>query len=92
MLKPVGDSVILRELAKETVTKAGIILAPDQRRYETLDAEVIAVNETNERKLKPGQTVIVDKAIMKEAKYDGILYLIVPESCIIAVIDGKKGK
>ena len=90
MLKPLGNQVILKEIEKENKTASGIFLAADRTNYETLDAEVIAVNETNERKIKKGEIVIVDKAIIKEAKFDGITYLIVPEDCIIAVVELKK--
>ena len=90
MLRPLGNQVVIKEIEKELKTQSGIILQKDNKMYETLDAEVIAINKTNERELKKGDVVIVDKAVIKTAKFDGIEYLIVPEDCIIAAVDGRK--
>lgn len=92
MLRPLGNQVVVKEIVKDVTTAAGIILQQDKKLYETLDAEVIAVNKANERELKKGDTVLVDKAIIKAAKFGGVEYLIVPEDCIIAVVDKEKKK
>lgn len=93
MLRPLASQVVVKELEKEVKTASGIILQQDKKQYEVMDAEVVAVGESVERKIKKGDIVIVDKAICKEYKFDNVLYQIVPEDCVICVVEGgKRGK
>lgn len=89
--KPLGDRVIVEPEAAEQTTKSGIVL-PDTAQEKPQRGRVLAVGEgrkTEEGKLIPvnikeGDIVIYAKYGGTELKYDGVEYLIVKESDILA--------
>ncbi len=92
-LKPLADRVIVKPLAKEEVTKSGIVL-PDTAKEKPQEGEVVAVGPGKlgddgkrvEMELKKGDKVIYAKYAGTEWKQDSQEYLILRESDILAKI------
>ncbi|MBI4337632.1 MAG: co-chaperone GroES [Chloroflexi bacterium] len=95
-LHPLGDRVIVKPLDRQEVTKGGIVL-PDTAKERPQEGEVVAVGPgtlTNEGKrvpldLKTGDHIIYAKYSGTEFKEDGVEYLIIRESDILAKIAAK---
>lgn len=92
-VRPLGDRVIITALPQEEMTKGGIIL-PDTAKEKPQQGEVVAVGkgkisdsgETIPMTVKAGDKVLYGKYSGTEVKIDGIEYLIVKESEILAII------
>ncbi len=88
-LVPLGDRVVLKQLAAEEKTKSGIILT-SQAQEKPQEAEVIAVGPgTDEVKMevKTGDKVIYSKYAGTEVKLDGEEYIVVKQSDILAIVE-----
>jgi len=93
-LQPLGDRVVVKPIAKEEVTKGGIVL-PDTAKEKPQEGEVIAVgpgklSEDGKRiamEVKEGDRVIYAKYAGTEVKLDDEELVILRESDILA----KKG-
>ena len=89
MIKPLADRVVVKVISAEEKTQGGIVL-PDTAKEKPQEAEVIAVGpgkvlDNGTRLVKVGDTVIFSKYSGSEVKLDGIEYLILRESDILAV-------
>lgn len=95
MLKPLNDHVIVKAIAKEEKTDAGIILPDTVGKEKPEKGEVIAVgpgklNERGERapmSVKIGDKIIFTKYSPNEIKVDGADFLVLNESDILAIIE-----
>jgi chaperonin GroES len=93
-LTPLGDRVVVRPLAREEVTKSGIVL-PDTAKEKPQRGEVIAVgqgrlNDKGDRvqmDVKTGDQVLFAKYAGTEFKLDDDELLILSEKDILAVIN-----
>jgi chaperonin GroES len=93
-LTPLGDRVVVRPMAREEVTKSGIVL-PDTAKEKPQRGEVIAVgqgrlNDKGERvqmDVKAGDRVLFAKYAGTEFKLDDDELLILSEKDILAVIN-----
>jgi len=92
-LKPLGDKIIVRPIAKEEKSKAGIIL-PETVEEKPQEGEVVAVGSGKivDGKLVPlevgvGDRVVFTKYAPTEFKVDGEELLILSESDILAVLE-----
>ena len=98
-LTPLHDRVLLRRLESESKTAGGIII-PDTAKEKPAQAEVIAVGtgvRDEHGKLQPlavkkGDTVLFSKWSGSEVTIDGEELLVVKESDILGIIEGKKAK
>lgn len=94
MIKPLGDRVVIEALAKEEVTKSGIVL-PDTVKEKPQEGKVVAVGSgktlENGQKValdvKVGDKIIFSKYAGTEVKVEGKEYLIISERDILAVIE-----
>ena len=94
-LQPLGDRVVIKPIAREEVTKGGIVL-PDTVKEKPQEGEIIAagpgrITEDGKRiemDVKVGDIVIYAKYAGTEFKEDGEELIILRESDILA----KKGK
>ncbi|SHJ57401.1 chaperonin GroES [Hathewaya proteolytica DSM 3090] len=89
MIRPLGDRVVIKRLEAEETTKSGIVL-PGASKEKPQEAEVVAVGPgTAEVKmeLKVGEKVLFSKYAGNEIKFDGVEYIIVSQSEILAVIE-----
>ncbi|MEZ5775812.1 MAG: co-chaperone GroES [Hyphomicrobiaceae bacterium] len=94
--RPLHDRVVVKRVQEDTKTAGGIII-PDSATEKPMQGEVIAVgpgarNEDGERitlDVKAGDIVLFGKWSGTEVKIDGQELLIMKESDIMGVIEGK---
>lgn len=94
-LRPLGDRVIVKPAAKEEMTKAGILLPDTADKERPEQGEVIAVGpgrllDNGNRaamSLKVGDKIMFKKYSPDEMKLDGVEYLVIAESDVMAVIE-----
>ena len=94
--RPLHDRVVVRRLDGEEKTKGGIII-PDTAKEKPMEGEVIAVgpgarNDKGELvalDVKAGDRILFGKWSGTEVKIDGEELLIMKESDIMGVIEGK---
>ena len=92
-LRPLGDRVVVKPLAREEVTTSGIVL-PDTATEKPQQGEVLAVGpgrilDSGDRvvvDVKQGERVLFAKYSGTEIKLDQEEYLILREADILAVI------
>ncbi|NLG68532.1 MAG: co-chaperone GroES [Firmicutes bacterium] len=95
-IRPLGDRVLVKPIEQEERTKGGIVL-PDTAKEKPQMGEVIAVGtgrllENGQRvplEVKVGDRIIYAKYGGTEVKLDGVEYLILRESDILAVHNEK---
>ncbi len=92
-LKPLADRVVVKMTEAEETTKSGIILTASAKEKPQV-AEVLAVGPgaTKDGVLVPMSVKIGDKVITSkysgtEIKLDGVEYIIVSESDILAIVE-----
>ena len=92
-LKPLGDRVVIRPMAREEVTRSGIVL-PDTAKEKPQRGEIIAVGpgrvsekgDRVEMDVKAGDQVLFAKYAGTEFKLEDEELLILSEKDILAVI------
>jgi chaperonin GroES len=97
--RPLHDRVVVRRVEEDTKTKGGIII-PDTAQEKPMQGEIIAVgpgarDETGKLvpiDVKPGDLVLFGKWSGTEVKLDGEELLIMKESDIMGVIEGRQPK
>jgi chaperonin GroES len=93
-LRPLGDRVVVKPLARETVTKSGIVL-PDTAKEKPQEGEILAVGpgkvldngKRTTTEVKVGQRILFAKYSGTEVKIDGEEYLILRESDILGIVE-----
>ena len=92
-LVPLGDRVVLKQVAAEETTKSGIVL-PGQTKEKPQQAEVVAVGpggmvDGKEVKMtvKAGDKVIAAKYSGTDIKIDNEEYTILHQSDILAIVE-----
>ncbi len=93
IIKPLGDSVVIKKLEAEETTKSGIIL-PGSAQEQPQLAEIMAVGpggliEGKEviMEVKVGDKVIFSKYAGTEVKFDEEEYTILRQNDILAIVD-----
>jgi chaperonin GroES len=94
-LHPLGDRLIVRPIAKEEMTKSGILLPDTVDKERPEQGEVIEVGpgrllDNGSRtpiSVKAGQKVLFKKYAPDEFKLDGQEYLVLSESDVMAIIE-----
>ena len=87
-IKPLADRVLILPAPAEKKTIGGIII-PDTAKEKPLKGEVIAVGngtKDEEMVLKVGDTVLYGKYAGTELEVEGIKYLIMRQSDVLAVL------
>ena len=87
-IKPLADRVLVKPAAAEEKTIGGIII-PDSAKEKPLKGEVMAVgNGTKDDPmvLKAGDTVLYGKYAGTEIEVEGVVYLIMRQSDVLATI------
>lgn len=92
-IKPLGDKVVIKVLESEETTKSGIVL-PGTAKEKPIQGEILAVGSGElvdgkkiPLELKVGDRVIYHKYAGTEVKMDGVEYLILKQSDVLAVIE-----
>ncbi|MDD5251797.1 MAG: co-chaperone GroES [Patescibacteria group bacterium] len=94
-LKPLSDHVVVKPQAKTETTKSGIVIPDTVDKERPERGEVLAVGpgkilENGNRSpmsVKPGDKILFKKYGPDEVKIDGVEYLVLDESDIIALIE-----
>lgn len=87
-IKPLSDRVLIEPTAAEEVTASGIII-PDSAKEKPLKGKVLAVGSGTKDEpmvLKEGDEVLYGKYAGTEIEMDGIKYLMMRQSDVLAVI------
>ena len=91
-LVPLGDRVVLKQVAAEETTKSGIVL-PGQTKEKPQQAEVVAVGPGGmvdgkevTMLVSVGDIVIYSKYAGTEVELDGEEYLVVKQNDILAIV------
>jgi chaperonin GroES len=95
--RPLGDRVVVRRVKEEQKTPGGIII-PDTVQEKPQEGEIISVGpgalDDNGKRVVPevkaGDHVLFGKWSGTEVKIDGEELLIMKESDIMGIIEGKK--
>ena len=92
-IKPLGDRVVIKNMEAEETSKGGILLAGNAKEKPQL-AEVLAVGpggNVDGKEIKmyvaEGQKVFYSKYAGTEVKLDGVEYIIVRQSDILAIVE-----
>ena len=93
-LRPLGDRIVVRALARETVTKSGIVL-PDTAKEKPQEGEILAVGpgkvlDNGKRttlEVQVGQRVLFAKYAGNEVKIDNEELLILRESDVMGIVE-----
>ena len=93
-LQPLGDRVVIKPMAREEMTKSGIVL-PDTAKEKPQEGEILAVGPgafDNDGKrvamdVKVGQKVLYGKYAGTEFKLDDDELLIVSQKDILAIVE-----
>ena len=94
-LQPLGDRVVIKPMAREEMTKSGIVL-PDTAKEKPQEGMILAVGpgafdadgKRTAMDVKVGQKVLYGKYAGTEFKLDGDELLIVSQKDILAVVAG----
>ena len=97
--RPLGDRVVIRRVKEDQKTAGGIII-PDTVQEKPQEGEVISVGpgalDDNGKRVGPevkaGDRVLFGKWSGSEVKLDGEEFLIMKESDIMGIIEGKPAK
>ena len=97
--RPLHDRVVVRRLKQEEKTAGGIII-PDTAQEKPQEGEVVAVGpgaRDDDGKLHPpevkaGDHVLFGKWSGTEIKLDGNELLVMKESDLMGILEGKAGK
>ena len=87
-IKPLADRVLVKPAPVQEKTVSGIII-PDSAKEKPLQGEVVATgNGTKEEEMvvKQGDNVLYGKYSGTEVEFDGVKYLIMRQSDILAII------
>jgi chaperonin GroES len=95
--RPLHDRVLVRRVEEETKTAGGIII-PDTAKEKPQEGEIVAVGsgargedgKITPLDVKPGDRILFGKWSGSEVKVDGEELLIMKESDILGIIEGKK--
>jgi chaperonin GroES len=97
--RPLGDRVVVRRLAEDEKTPGGIII-PDTAQEKPQEGEVVSVGpgafDDNGKRIAPevkaGEFVLFGKWSGNEVKIDGEELLIMKESDLLGVLEGRTAK
>ncbi len=95
-IRPLADRVIVKRLEAESVTAGGIVL-PDSAQEKPQRGKVVSVGagkilddgSLGKMQVKKGDSVLFSSYAGSEVKIDGKEYLIMSESDIMAILEGK---
>lgn len=84
--KPLGERALAKLIEREEKTASGIVL-PDTAKEKPQTAEIVAVGDSEEVKVKEGQLIVFAKYSGTEIKLDGDDYLILDAEDILGVVE-----
>ena len=88
-IRPLADRVLILPAPAEEKTIGGIII-PDTAKEKPLQGEIIATGQgtkDEEMTLKVGDTVLYGKYTGSEVEFEGVKYLMMRQSDVLAVLE-----
>lgn len=88
-IRPLADRVLIEPTAAEEVTMSGIII-PDSAKEKPLKGKIIAVGNGSKDEpmvLKEGDIVLYGKYSGSEIEFEGVKYLMMRQSDVLAVVE-----
>lgn len=88
-IRPLADRVLILPAPAEEKTIGGIII-PDTAKEKPLQGEIIAVGQgtkDEEMTLKVGDVVLYGKYTGSEVEFEGVKYLMMRQSDVLAVLE-----
>lgn len=88
-IRPLSDRVLIEPTAAEEVTMSGIII-PDSAKEKPLKGKVVATgngSKDEEMVLKEGDIVLYGKYSGTEIEFEGVKYLMMRQSDVLAVVE-----
>ncbi len=82
-IQPLGTRVLIQPLEGESKTSSGLFL-PESAKEKPQTGQVVAIGDDESIKLKPKDKVLFAKYSGTEFKYEGVDYLLVEASDILA--------
>lgn len=94
MIKPIHDNLVVKPKTENEVTASGIVLPDTVNKERPEQGEVVAVGngkmldngQRSPMTVKIGDTVMFKKYSPDEVKVDGVEYLIISESDVLAIL------
>jgi len=94
-LKPIFDNIVVKKITSEEKTKSGIVLPDTIDKEKPQQGEVVAIGdgkvlENGERtkmEVSVGDKVLFRKYAPDEIKIEGVEYLVMTQSDVIAIIN-----
>lgn len=88
-LRPIEDHVVVKVATEAEEKKIGGIIIPDTAREKPQMAEVVGVgtDEDLKKAVKVGDKVLYGKYAGTEIELDGVKYLILSKSDILAIVE-----
>lgn len=84
--KPLGERALAKLIEREEKTESGIVL-PDTAKEKPQTAEIVAVGDGDEVKVKAGDTIVFAKYSGTEIRLDNDEYLILDAEDILGVVE-----
>ena len=92
-VKPLGDRVVIKNVEAEETTRSGLILTSAAKEKPTV-AEIVAVGPGGnidgvdvKMTVEVGQKVIMARYVGTEVKWEGVEYIILKQSDILAIVE-----
>ena len=88
MIKPLADRVVIEPKEAETKTESGLYI-PDSAKEKPQQGKIVAAGpgkKDEPMEVKPGDVVLYGKYAGTEVTVDGVKYLIVKQSDILAIL------
>ena len=82
-IQPLGTRVLIQPLEQESKTSSGLYL-PETAKEKPQTGQVVAIGDDESIKLKPKDKVLFAKYSGTEFKYEGVDYLLMEASDILA--------
>lgn len=82
-IQPLGTRILIRPLEQESKTNSGLFL-PETAKEKPQTGEVVAIGDDEGIKLKVKDKVLFAKYSGTEFKYDGVDYLLLEASDVLA--------
>lgn len=89
-MKPLKKNVLVRRVAASDIETSGLIL-PESVRTPRNQGYVVAVgSQVDEPSIQPGVLVAFEEGVeFYDHKLDGVPYVLVPQRCVLAVLEKK---
>ncbi len=84
-IKPLNDNILIKKIKAEKTTKSGIILPGEEKELPQI-GEVVEVG-SDSKNLNKGNKVVFPKYEGTEIDFEGVDYIIIEESKVLAIIE-----